>query len=68
MRLSHSTARYFAKQAYQLRLMTGREQQTATSKEGPLKIRHHPGAIAVIHVESGECIEFRPIPKSWANL
>lgn len=68
MSLSHSTARYFAKQAYQLRLMTGREQQTANSLEGALEIRHHPGAIAVIHVDSGKCIEFRPIPKAWSGL
>lgn len=66
--LTKSTARYFAKQAYQLRLMTGREQQRAESKEGPLQIRHHPGAMAVIHGVTGECIEFRPIPKSWAKL
>ncbi len=63
--LTKSTAHYFAKQAYQYRLMTGRTQYEA--KQGKLRIAYDAGLIVVMDVESEAWFAFKPA-KCWANL
>jgi len=63
--LTKSTARYFAKQAYQYRLMTGRKQTSA--KQGKLTIVHCDNSIVVMDTESPARFTI-PIAKCWANL
>jgi hypothetical protein len=63
-----STARYIAKQAYQYRLMTGRNQHEFKSSVAHARIvRELDGRIVVMDADSEVWFAFMPT-KAWANL
>lgn len=63
--LTHATARYFAKQAHQLNLMTGRF--PASFRQGAIRVTRDGDKIVVMDRDSDAWFAFTPA-KAWTRL